>query len=128
MLGFRFRVRVFRNNATSDKQHVGITPTRDTLKTLARALIQPHFVNRVHVWYRDAPQSLKNKLQTAQNKLVRLLLNLPSRAHLTANHFINMGWLLFANTTPEAVLQITSNQDLAPRKVQTPPKLGTPYQ
>ena len=59
---------------------------RDTLKTLARALIQPHFDYGVHVWYRDATKALKTKLQTAQNKLIRLLLNLPSQAHLTANN------------------------------------------
>ena len=70
---------------------------RDTLKTLARALIQPHFDYGVHVWYRDASKALKIKLQTAQNKLIRLLLNLPSRAHLTANHMLSMGWLLVAD-------------------------------
>ena len=70
---------------------------RETLKTLARALIQPHFDYGVHVWFRDASKALKTKLQTAQNKLVRLLLNLPSRAHLTANHFTNVGWLLVAD-------------------------------
>ena len=44
-----------------------------------------------------ATKALKTKLQTAQNKLIRLLLNLPSRAHLTANHFLSMGWLLVAD-------------------------------
>ena len=67
---------------------------RDTLKTLARALIQPHFDYGVHVWYRDATKALKTKLQTAQNKLIRLLLNLPSQAHLTANHILSVDWLL----------------------------------
>ena len=70
---------------------------RDTLKTLASALIQPHFDYGVHVWYRDATKALKTKLQTAQNKLIRLLLKLPSRAHLTANHMLNVGWLLVAD-------------------------------
>ena len=34
---------------------------------------------------------------SAQNKLVRLLLNLPSRTHLTANHLISTGWLRVAD-------------------------------
>ena len=42
------------------------------------------------------PQGPWTKLQTAQNKL-RLLHNLPSRAHLTANHFLSIGWLLVAD-------------------------------
>ena len=42
---------------------------RDTLRTLARALIQPHFDYGVHVWHRDASKALKAKLQTVQNKL-----------------------------------------------------------
>ena len=45
----------------------------------------------------SAHKALKIKLQTAQNKLIRLLLNLPSRAHLTANHMISVGWLLVAD-------------------------------
>ena len=42
-------------------------------------------------------EALKTKLQTAQNKLIRLLLKLPSRAHLTANHMLSVGWLLVAD-------------------------------
>ena len=45
----------------------------------------------------DATKALKTKLQTAQNKLIRLLLNLPPRAHLTANHMLTVGWLLLAD-------------------------------
>merc|ERR1712215_195324 len=46
-----------------------------------------------HSWYNSTPKALKTKLQTAQNKLVRLLLNLPSRTHLTYTHFLSVGWL-----------------------------------
>ena len=34
---------------------------------------------------------------TAQNKLVRLQLNLPSRAHLNHDHFTSLGWLTVAD-------------------------------
>ena len=44
-------------------------------------------------------KALKTKLQTAQNKLIGLLLNLPSRPLLTANHniMLSVGWLLVAD-------------------------------
>ena len=66
---------------------------KDTLKTLSGALIQPHLDYAVHTWYRSAPKALKTRLQTSQNKLVRLLLNLPPRAHLDPGHFERVGWL-----------------------------------
>ena len=65
----------------------------NTLKTIAGAIIQPLFDYGVHVWYRDAPQALKTKLQTAQNKLIRVLLHLPYQTHLTASHQTSVGWL-----------------------------------
>ena len=42
-------------------------------------------------------KALKTRLQTAQNKLVRLQLNLPSRAHLNHDNFISLGWLTVAD-------------------------------
>ena len=44
-------------------------------------------------WYRSAPKTLKTRLQTSQNKLVRLLHNLPPRPHLDPGHFQRLGWL-----------------------------------
>ena len=38
-------------------------------------------------------KALKTRLQTCQNKLVRLLLSLPPRSHLTPAHFFKVGWL-----------------------------------
>ena len=67
--------------------------SKDTLKTLSGALVQPHLDYAVHTWYRSAPKALKTRLQTSQNKLVRLLLNLPPRAHLDPGHFERVGWL-----------------------------------
>lgn len=70
---------------------------KTALKLLARALIQPFFDYGVHIWYRSASKALKNRLQTAQNKLVRLQHNLPSRAHLNHSHFVSLGWLTVAD-------------------------------
>ena len=42
-------------------------------------------------------KALKTKLQTARNKMIRLLLNLPSQAHLTANQLLSVEWLTIAN-------------------------------
>ena len=52
-------------------------------KTLGGALIGPLIDYGVLVWYRDAPAALKLKLQTAQNKLIRVVLGLPPQTHLT---------------------------------------------
>ena len=71
--------------------------SKNTLKTLTRALIQPFFDYGEHVWYRSASKALKTRLQTAQNKLVRLQLNRPPRAHLNHDHFVSLGWLTVAD-------------------------------
>ena len=36
---------------------------------------------------------LKHRLQTSQNKLVRLISDLPMRTHLESSHFEMLGWL-----------------------------------
>ena len=53
-----------------------------SLKT--RKITHPHFDHGVHV-YHNSTMAIRTKLRTAQNKLIRLSLNLPSRAHFTAN-------------------------------------------
>ena len=64
-----------------------------TLRTLARTLIQFHFDYACTSWYHSTSKALKTRLQTSQNKLVRLLLSLPPRSHLTPAHFFKVGWL-----------------------------------
>lgn len=44
-------------------------------------------------WFTNLPQILKNKLQTSQNKLVRLILKLQPLTHLTPAHFSRLKWL-----------------------------------
>ena len=63
------------------------------LRTLAGALIQCHYDYACTSWFRGISKSLKTKLQTSQNKLVRMLLKLNPRTHLTSAHFRSLGWL-----------------------------------
>ena len=48
----------------------------ETRKTLSMALIQCHFDYSCSSWYASVSQSLKNKLQVAQNKTVRFIKNM----------------------------------------------------
>jgi len=43
---------------------------------LANALIQPHFDYASTLWYSSTPKRIKVQLQTAKNKLARLILDL----------------------------------------------------
>ena len=60
---------------------------KSALRTLAGALIQPLFDYASTSWYSGIKMSLKNKLQTSQNKLIRLLLGLGPMTHLFPTHF-----------------------------------------
>ena len=67
--------------------------SKSALRTLAGALIQPLFDYASTSWYSNIKMSLKNKLQTSQNKLVRLLLGLGPMTHLFPTHFASLRWL-----------------------------------
>lgn len=45
----------------------------ETLKMLPGALVQTHFDYAAIFWYSGISKKLKNKLQTAQNKLCRVI-------------------------------------------------------
>ena len=66
---------------------------KDTLKTITGALVQGFFDYACTSWYHSTSKTLKTRLQTSQNKLVRLLLGLTPRTHLTPAHFDSLGWL-----------------------------------
>ena len=66
---------------------------KKTLKTLVGALIQPLYDYAAPSWYFNSSMALKTRLQTAQNKLVRLLHGLNPRAHLNPSHFVRLNWL-----------------------------------
>ena len=62
-------------------------------RTLCNALIQPHFDYACTAWYLDLNKSLKNRLQTAQNKCIRFALNLNARAPIGTDQFRSIKWL-----------------------------------
>ncbi|KAK1894350.1 Retrovirus-related Pol polyprotein from type-1 retrotransposable element R1 4 [Dissostichus eleginoides] len=81
------------NQRTRFLYRISSLVNKNTLKTLAGALIQGYYDYACTSWYQSTSKALKTKLQTSQNKLVRLLLDLTSRTHLTPVHFDNLGWL-----------------------------------
>jgi hypothetical protein len=67
--------------------------TQHTKKRLIMSLIQCHYDNACSVWYNSLTQPFKNKLQTCQNKIMRFVLDLDSRAHIDPSHFKSPNWL-----------------------------------
>ena len=66
---------------------------KGALNTLAGALIMPIFDYACTSWFSNISKSQKTKLQTSQNKLIRLLLGLGPMTHLYSAHFNRVGWL-----------------------------------
>ena len=62
-------------------------------KTLCNALIQCHFDYACSSWYPGIGKTLKNKLQVAQNKMMRFMLNLGNREHIGKKEFNIIGIL-----------------------------------
>ena len=54
-------------------------------KLLCSALVNPHFEYACNAWYRSVNANVKHKLQTAQNKMIRYLLNYGCRRHVGFN-------------------------------------------
>ena len=55
--------------------------------------IQCHYDYVCCIWYKSLNKVLKNKLQTSQNKCIRFVLDLKSRAHISKEHFELLNWL-----------------------------------
>ncbi len=55
-------------------------------RTLCQSLVQCHLDYAVSSWYAALTQNAKRKLQILQNKMVRFILDLASRTHLTVDH------------------------------------------
>ena len=81
------------NQRTRFLYRVSAMVSRNTLKTLAGALVQGFFDYACTSWYYGTSKEIKTRLQTSQNKLVRLLLGLTPLTHLTPAHFDSLGWL-----------------------------------
>ncbi|XP_061908000.1 uncharacterized protein LOC133653025 [Entelurus aequoreus] len=81
------------NQRTRFLYRISSLVSKSTLRILAGTLVQPFFDYACTSWYPSTSKTLKSKLQTSQNKLVRLLLDLHPRSHLTPTHFSKVGWL-----------------------------------
>ena len=57
------------------------------------SLIQCHYDYACSIRYKGLNKVLKPKPQTIQNKLIRFVLDLGSRAHLSKEHFNSLNWL-----------------------------------
>jgi hypothetical protein len=60
---------------------------------LVGALVLCHLDYGCSSWYNSASKIIKNKLQTSQNKFVRIFLKLPGHAHLDHSCFESFRWL-----------------------------------
>ena len=69
---------LYRNAKNLDKK---------TEMLLTSALVQCHFDNGCSIWYTDTTCLLEKKLQITQNKVIRLILGLPSRSHIGPTEF-----------------------------------------
>ena len=56
-------------------------------KLLCLALVNPHIEYACNAWYRNVNAKVKHKLQTAQNKMIRYLLNYGCRRHMGFSDF-----------------------------------------
>jgi hypothetical protein len=64
-----------------------------TRKTLVTALIQCYFDYSCSSWFSGISKKLQNKLQVTQNKVVRFVLSLDSRAHVGQAELDKLGFL-----------------------------------
>ena len=65
----------------------------DIKKLLVSALIQCHFDYACSAWYSGLTKRSKSRLQVAQNKVIRFMLNVPPRAHIGPDEFRKIGML-----------------------------------
>ena len=73
-------------------------------KLLVMSLIQCHFDHACSFWYPGFFKVLKNKLQVAQNKIIRFVLNMDSKAHVGSEVFKSLGWLPVSKRVDHIIL------------------------
>lgn len=78
--------------------------TQHTKKLLVMSLIQCHFDYCCSIWYPGLTQSLKNKLQVTQNKLIRFILGLDPRSHIGPAQFRELNWLPVSKRVDQIIL------------------------
>ena len=62
-------------------------------RLLCDALIQPHFDYASSAWYPNLIKKLKHRIQTTQNKCMRLCLQLTKLKHISYEEFECLNWL-----------------------------------
>ena len=55
-------------------------------------------------WYPYLSKVLKNKLQVTQNKIIRFVLNMDSRAHVGSDVFKSLDWLPVSKRVDQIIL------------------------
>ena len=75
-----------------------------TKKLLTSALLQCHFDYASTAWYFSLTKFLKNKLQVAQNKVVRYILDLHPRTHIGQNELDRVGILSIEDRARQLML------------------------
>ena len=71
---------------------------------LVMSLTQCHFDYACSFWYPGLPKVLKNKLQVTQNKIIRFVLNMDSKAHVGSEVFKSLGWLSVSKRVDQIIL------------------------
>ncbi len=66
---------------------------KDSKKTLCLSLVQSHLDYAISSWYAAMSQKAKNKLQILQNKMIRFMLDLEPRTHITEEHMAELNIL-----------------------------------
>ena len=112
-------------------------------RLLANTLIQPHFNYACSAWFPLLNKRLTNKIQTAQNKCIRLCRNLNNRAHIGTKEFKDINWLptkerfeqctatnvfkFFDNTTPSYMSEVFSLAGRIKVTLRSKNKLEIPF-
>ena len=73
-------------------------------KTLCSSLIQCHFDYSCSSWFPGVNKTLKDKLQIAQNKVIRFILNLKSRDSIKVQELAKAGFLNVADRVTQLKL------------------------
>ncbi|XP_061773774.1 probable RNA-directed DNA polymerase from transposon BS isoform X1 [Nerophis ophidion] len=94
------------NQRTRFLYRISSLVNKNTLRILAGTLIQPFFDYACTSWYPSTSKTLKSRLQTFQNKLIRLLLDLHPRSHLNPTHFSKVGWLRVEDRVKQLALSL----------------------
>jgi len=75
-----------------------------TKKLSVSSLIQCHFDYACSFWFHCPTNKLKNKLQVTQNKMIRFVLSLEQRSHISKNHFKDLNWLPMQKRVDQIIL------------------------